>query len=266
MPNTIPFSGLGCSNVGQRYPMDKSLNPVVKYVLDFILLVNPYHSFFLGMDVILDRRGELEDTEIFQLEFDKSSKKVAVRGSTGKYWVLGDKGMTASAVKPGPNSWFELEWHGKQIVFKSHTGKYITGKDNGHLIEGGDEIDEERGYHIPELVNRPMLVLRGDFGFVRVGSKDKIESNQSKYDVFHVKCDKGMYKISTDSGKFWCNDEKFNITLSADESGASEYNIELPQYNRIAIKAGNGCFIQGHQNGSFAATAKEIGKAALWEY
>ena len=82
------------------------------------------------MDVILDRRGELEDTEIFQLEFDKSSKKVAVRGSTGKYWVLGDKGMTASADKPGPNSWFELEWHGKQIVFKSHTGKYITGKSS----------------------------------------------------------------------------------------------------------------------------------------
>jgi len=219
------------------------------------------------MDVILERHGELTDTEIFQVEFDKTSNKVALLGSTGKYWALGDKGMTASADKPGPNSWFELEWHGKQVVFKAHTGKYITGKDNGHLIEGSDEIEEERAYHIPEVVNRPMLVLRGEHGFVGVKpGSNKIESNRSKHDVFLMICNNGMYKISTTSGKFWSTDAGNNVVLSNDESGAGEYTIELPKYNRMAIKAANGCYIQGHQSGSFAATGKEIGKASLWEY
>ena len=220
------------------------------------------------MDVILSRRMEMEDTEIFQLEFDKTSdKKVAIRGTNGKYWSLGDAGVTASADKPGPNCWFGLEWHGKQIVFKAHTGKYITGKDNGHLIEGTDEIDAERGFHTPELVNRPMLVLRGEHGFVGVkAGTDKIESNYAKYHVFGVTCNNGMYKISSSTGKFWCTDDKNNIVLASDESGAHEFSIELPKYNRMAIRAPNGCYIQGHQNGSFSATGKELGKSTLWEY
>lgn len=220
----------------------------------------------LGMDVILSRRMEMEDTEIFQVEFDKTSDKVAIRGTNGKYWILGDSGVTCSADKPGPNCWFGFEWHGKQIVFKAPTGKYITGKDNGHLIEGSDEIDTERGFHTPELVNRPMLVLRGEHGFVGVkAGTDRIESNYAKYHVFNVTCKNGMYKISTDNGKFWHADDKNNIVLS-DEKGAHEFSIELPKYNRLAIKAANGCYIQGHQNGSFSATGKELGKSTLWEY
>lgn len=226
-------------------------------------------SIHQGMDVILSRRDEMEDTEIFQLEFDKASDKakVAIRGTKGKYWALGDSGVTASADTPGPNCWFELEWHGKQIVFKAHTGKYITGKDNGHLIEGSDDIDPERAFHTVELVNRPMLVLRGEHGFVGVKSgTDKIESNYAKFHVFNVACKNGMYKISTDAGKFWATDDKNSIVLTKDESGAQEFSIELPKYNRMAIRAPNGCYIQGHQNGSFTATGKELGKNALWEY
>lgn len=226
-------------------------------------------SIHQGMDVILSRRDELEDTEIFQLEFDKTSDKgqVAVRGTNGKYWYLGEKGMTASAETPGDNCWFELEWHGKQIVFKAGNGKYITGKDNGHLIEGSDEIDQERGFHVPELVNRPMLVLRGEHGFVGVKSgKDLLESNHSKYDVFFVTSKNGSYKIRTDSGKYWCCDEKGNVVLASDEGGAHEYSIELPKYNRMAIKAANGLYLEGHQNGSLCASGKSLGKNSLWEY
>ena len=225
--------------------------------------------FLLGMDVILSRRDEMEDTEIFQLEFDKASDgaKVAIRGTTGEYWALGDSGVTASADTPGPNCWFELEWHGKQIVFKAHTGKYITGKDNGHLIEGSDEIDPDRAFHTVELVNRPMLVLRGDHGFVGVkNGTDKVESNHAKFHVFNVTCKNGMYKISTNDGKYWSTDDKNNVVLTKDESGAQEFSIELPKYNRMAIRAPNECYIQGHQNGSFTATGKELGKSALWEY
>lgn len=219
------------------------------------------------MDVGLERHGDLTDTEIFQVEFDKKSNKVAIRGNKGLYWALGDKGVTASAQEPGPNSWFLLEWHGKKVVFKAHTGNYITGKDNGQLIEGGDTIDEEKAYHVPELVNRPVLVLRGEHGFVGVkAGTNRIESNHSKYDVFLVTCNNGMYKISTTSGKFWYTDEGNNITVCDDESGAGEYTVEFPKYNRMAIKAANDCYIQGHQNGSFAAKGKEIGTASLWEY
>lgn len=224
-------------------------------------------SIHQGMDVGLERHGELTDTEIFQLEFDKTSNKVALLGSKGLYWALGEKGVTASVKEPGDSSWFELEWHGNQVVFKAHTGNYITGKDNGQLIEGSGTIDEEKAYHTPEIVNRPMLVLRGEHGFVGVKpGTNRIESYRSKYDVFQVTCTQGKYKVSTAAGKFWSTDDGNNIVLCDGESGAGEYTIEFPKYNRMAIKAANGCYIQGHQNGSFCASGKEVGKASLWEY
>ena len=183
----------------------------------------------LGMDVTLERHGELTDTEIFQLEFDKTSNKVAIRSNKGLYWALGDKGVTASAKEPGDNSWFELEWHGKQVVFKAHTGNYITGKDNGQLIEGSGTIEEERAYHTPEVVNRPMLVLRGDHGFVGVKpGTNRIESNRSKYDVFLVTCNDGVYKVSTAAGKYWSTDEGNNIVLCDGESGAASTLLNYP--------------------------------------
>lgn len=178
--------------------------------------------FFLGMDVILSRRDEMEDIEIFQFEFDKVSDKakVVIRGIKGKYWVLGDFGVIVLVDIFGFNCWFEFEWYGKQIVFKVYIGKYIIGKDNGYLIEGSDDIDVERVFYIVELVNRLMLVFRGEYGFVGVKfGIDKIESNYVKFYVFNVVCKNGMYKISIDVGKFWVIDDKNSIVLIKDESG-----------------------------------------------
>ena len=222
-----------------------------------------------GMDVTLNRRGDCEDTEIFQLEFNKDSEKalVAIVGTKGKYWALEAKGVTASVIEPADSSWFELEWRGKMVAFKAHTGKYIAGKDNGQLIEGADEVDETTGLHIPEIVNRPVLVLRGEHGFVGVKpGTNRLESNRAKHDVFLMTCNNGSYKISTDSGKFWSTDESNNIVLSEGGASADEYTIELPKYNQMALKAPNGNYLQGHQNGSLTATGKDLSKSTLWEY
>lgn len=221
------------------------------------------------MDVIFSRRDEFEDIEIFQLEFDKISDKgrVAVRGINGKYWNLGEKGMIVLVEVLGDNCWFELEWYGKQIVFKVGNGKYIIGKDNGYFIEGSDEIDQERGFYVLELVNRFMLVLRGEYGFVGVKfGKDLLESNYFKYDVFFVICKNGLYKIRIDFGKYWCCDEKGNVMLVNDEVGVYEYSIEFFKYNRMVIKVVNGFYIEGYQNGFFCVIGKSFGKNSLWEY
>jgi len=42
--------------------------------------------------------------------------------------------------------------------------------------------------------------------------------------------------------------------------------IELRGHCKLALRATNGCYVRGEQNGSVSATAAEPVKTALWEY
>ena len=42
--------------------------------------------------------------------------------------------------------------------------------------------------------------------------------------------------------------------------------IELRGHCKLALRAANGCYVRGEQNGTVSATAVEPVKTALWEY
>lgn len=206
------------------------------------------------------------------MEFDKSgSEKVSLRSSKdGKYWeVAKDGGVTATAATINPQSQFDLEWHGDQVAFKSSSGKYLGGKSNGQLeLKPGTEVGDTEKYTL-ELVNRPILVLRGEFGFVGLkGTSNIIECNRAVYDVFQVSQSesKGRYKLHSSSGKYWHTEDNGSITVTDDASKADDYTFILPKYNHLCIKAPNGNLLKGSQNGLFTAKDSEMNKTALWEY
>ena len=55
-------------------------------------------------------------------------------------------------------------------------------------------------------------------------------------------------------------------TINTDGAQPRPFEFEFREQSKFAIKAPNGKYIKGEQNGSFSATGVDVTKAALWEY
>ena len=64
--------------------------------------------------------------------------------------------------------------------------------------------------------------------------------------------------------KYWSVDAEGMV--NADSEVKHPFIFEMRQQSRFAIKAPNGSYIKGEQNGIFSAKETELSKATLWEY
>ena len=132
---------------------------------------------------------EISDHETFQMEFDSGSKQWYLRTMQDKYFSLqSGGGIQASETKKSANALFELLWHEDgSISFKAQNGKFIGTKKSGHLFANCDAIEENAKYYF-YLINRPILVLKCDQGFVgyKANSSTVLECNKATYETFIV--------------------------------------------------------------------------------
>lgn len=83
---------------------------------------------------------------------------------------------------------FDLEWlEDGSIAFKANNGKYIGTKKSGHLYANCDGIEDKTKYFF-YLVNRPVLVLKGEQGFVgyKSANSNVLECNKATYETIQV--------------------------------------------------------------------------------
>ena len=83
---------------------------------------------------------------------------------------------------------FSLEWHSDGTVsFTAHNGKLVGTKKSGHLFANCDSIEENTRYYF-YLINRPILVLKCDQGFVgyKGAGSVKLECNKATYETIQV--------------------------------------------------------------------------------
>ena len=94
------------------------------------------------------------------------------------------------------NALFEVIWHSDgSISFKANNGKYLGTKKSGHLYANCDDFSEERSKYYFYLINRPVLVLKCDQGFVgyKSSGSTRLECNKASYETIVVeRGDKGM--------------------------------------------------------------------------
>lgn len=223
-----------------------------------------------GLEVRANQAQDtFSDAELFQMEAvdrnDKSGNcKWAFRGNNKKYWSA-NPGMTAESDSIGEKNQFIVEWLGPMIALKSAaTGKYISVKTNGKMSADCAELTDECKF-VFDFVNRPLLVLRGSYGFVGVkGSSGVLECNRSQYDIFRVHCESGVFHIQGTNGKYMGVDGDDNITITSDTP--VDFLFELRAHTHMIIVAPNGKFLQGAQNGGFTAKGTSICSTTLWEY
>ena len=69
--------------------------------------------------------------------------------------------------------------------------------------------------------------------------------------------------VTGSNGKYWSVGSDGSI--NADSNEAHPFQFELCGQSRFYVRASNGCYIKGEQNGIFNASA-DLSKATKWEY
>ena len=234
----------------------------------FAAAATKYASIRSSQEVKANQK-DVTDAEVFQLEAvdrtDRSGKvKWAIRANNKKYWSCETNNVVADGSDPtNPKAQFDIEWHKDKVALMTSSGKYVVRKANGQLAATGIEAGED-AYFILEMINRPILVLRGEYGFVGTkGAAATLECNRSQYDIFEVECKDGSYFLSK-GGKYWKLEGDNSITCTS--SQPEPFAMELRAHTHMCIRASNGNYIAGEQHGGFKATKTVIDNSTLWEY
>lgn len=118
--------------------------------------------------------------------------------------VLRNLVLTSSSSAPfrSKDGLFELVWlEDGSVAFKANNGKFVATKKSGHLFANCDAMEENAKYFF-YLINRPVLVLKCDQGFVgyKSSSSNKLECNKATYETIVVeRTDKGMVYLKGSS-------------------------------------------------------------------
>ncbi|XP_054892221.1 fascin-2a [Poeciliopsis prolifica] len=205
------------------------------------------------------------DMETFQMEIDKESKKPMFRTNGGSYWTLVTHGeIQSTATEIEVNTMFDIEWRGHRVALKASNGKYVCTKKNGQLSAVSDTVGDDE-LLLMKLINRPMLILHGENGFVcHHKNSNTFDANRSVYDIFSLLFDNGAYHIKSVNGKFWYVSS--SGLVCSDGEKAEDFFLEFPEHGRVAIKGSNGKYLRGDQGGTLMCDGASVDASSLWEY
>uniref|UniRef100_A0AAY5ECC8 Fascin n=1 Tax=Electrophorus electricus TaxID=8005 RepID=A0AAY5ECC8_ELEEL len=193
-------------------------------------------------------QDEESDQEVFQMEMDRETKRCAFRSCSGKYWSLTPNGAVQCTAS------MNLRLPSRPVM-----GKYLAAKKNGQLLllllAAGEQED-----FVLKLINRPLIVLRGEARLQSVAATNSVAASLSLSIIPNI-----SHSVFSDSlGKYWTVEANGAVVSS---SGAPVYfNFEFCDYNKVAIKTLEGNYLKGDQAGVLKANAQGIANATLWEY
>ncbi|KAJ0058127.1 hypothetical protein NL108_007411 [Boleophthalmus pectinirostris] len=223
-----------------------------------------YVSVKQGVSISANQDVET-DMETFQMEIDKETKKAIFRTNGGSYWTLVTHGeIQSTATEVEVNTMFDIEWRGQRVALKASNGKYVCTKKNGQLSAVSDSVGDDELF-LMKLINRPILILRGENGFVcHHKNSNTLDANRSIYDIFSLIFSDGAYHIKSANGKYW--NVSSNGLVCSDGEKSDDFFLEFVEHGRAAIKCSNGKYLRGDQGGTLMGDGTCVDTLSLWEY
>jgi len=269
--------GLYLSPIGSRAVLKTRSNVVTKDELfsledslpqaSFVAASNSrYISVKQGVDVTANQE-EISDHETFQLEFDAGTGRWYIRTMQDRYFTLQPGGgVQAGEKQRTDNALFDLQWlEDGSVCFKANNGKYIGTKKSGHLFANCDVIEDKTKYHF-YLINRPILVLKCDQGFVgyKASGSNKLECNKATYETIQVeRAEGGQVHFKGQNGKYW---HAHDDGISCDAVVPQGFFLELREPTRMCLKSTGGQYVVSEKNGGFTIGTTDSEGATRWEY
>jgi len=224
-----------------------------------------YVSVKQGVDLTANQE-EVGEHERFLLEFDAGTKRWYIRTMQDRYWTLETSGgIQASSGKKSSNALFDLVWHADgSLSFRANNGKCLATKKSGHLYANSEENEEAAKFFF-YLINRPILVLKCEQGFVgyKSSSSARLECNKTNYETVHVeRGEHGQVFFKGQNGRYWTPDDG----ISATGEVPHPFYMELREPTRMCIKDVHGHYLGAQKNGSFALDSTDVAQATYWEF
>jgi len=225
-----------------------------------------YVSVKQGVDVTANQE-EISEHETFQLEFDAETAGWFIRTKQDKYFSLqASGGVQACETKKVAAALFQVLWgQGGSVSIRASNGKLVGIKKSGHLFANCEPESENSRFYF-YLVNRPVLVLKCDQGFVgykAVGSV-KVECNKASYETIHVeRAEAGAVHLRGNNGKYW---QVEGDSVSCNGDTPQSFHFEVREPTRMCIKDGEGNYLVSMKNGGFGLGTDDVETATRWEY
>jgi fascin 1/2 len=216
-----------------------------------------------GIEIAASIKTAATDAETFQFE-PLGGSKFRIKCNTDKLLGACDGGVHASlpVTDESADTTFDVEFYGGAIALKASNGKYVSQQMNGYLKCSADDASvEAKSLFEFTLVNRPRLVLRGEYGFIGTMATGLLECNKSQPQQFNLETKDGLIAISSE-GKYFKVGE---IGISCSSASPEYYQVELTQNSKLAIKH-NGSYFQSAQNGALTASGAALDTYTLFEY
>ncbi|XP_025030269.1 fascin-like [Python bivittatus] len=203
------------------------------------------------------------NTEIFQLMFDDTTKKVCFRGHCGAYMSLGPNDCIISSTKQDKNVWFELHYQDQKVLLRMGD-KYVSMRPNGQLLAIPKAAGKSEDFLLI-LVNRPLLVLHSDAGYVGLSSDmRRLEGNCVDYVFSSLSLnEEGYYNFQIGS-KYWALDKDGQILVTSDHP--TNFSLQFVSSSCLIIKASNNKCLVAEQGGRLWAGASDASNATLFHY
>ncbi|KAK2866482.1 hypothetical protein Q7C36_002538 [Tachysurus vachellii] len=225
---------------------------------------NRFVSIRQGVNISANQDDET-DMETFQMEIDRESKKCKFRTNEGNYWTLvAHGGIQSTAKEASANTMFDIVWLGRRVALQASNGKYVCTKKNGQLAAVSDSIGNDEQF-ILKLINRPILILRGENGYVcHHKNSNTLDANRSVYDIFTVQFSDGAYHVKGAGERFWYVSSTGMVCSDGDTP--EDFCFEFLEHGRIGIKGTNGKYLRGDQGGTLKCDGETADSSSLWEY
>lgn len=229
-----------------------------------------YVSIQQGVELAA-KAPKVTDQEIFQVEPDAAGGWI-LKSVSNKLWTavegnavaITTDATDATAATAPADCKFKIEFLGEKVKIAPADGRppyAVQGSSYIKSVAGGAEGSDEFVY---EIINRPQLILRGEYGFVGVLPSGLLECNKSQPTAFSMTVDNGFCQLTAKNGKYW---KVGDNGVSAVGESPEQYTIELYPESKLALKSvATGKYFQGAQNGAFTCTGTKIDTSTLFEY